>query len=156
MVHPNSSLGSYNLFTDCRPRLPSHPHLSCSPCTARRKTSSSTTPGPVLNHVCTSSRLLLLLLLWHRWSSGPITRPVSTATSPWSLWRPSSCRLVNVCQKVMRLLLRPWPLCGDWNPATRPSAAPPRRGSPPNHRVKCFCFSSISPEWRLCGEVMSG
>ena len=87
------------------PSKPSTPQLL-----ARRKTSSSTTPGP--------SRLLLLLLLWHRWSSGPITRPVSTATSPWSLWRPSSCRLVHVCQKVMHLLLRLWPLCGDWNPAT--------------------------------------
>ena len=34
---------------------------ACSPCTARLKTSSSTTPGPVISHVSTSSRLLLLL-----------------------------------------------------------------------------------------------
>ena len=156
MVHLNSSLGSYNLFTDCRPRLPSHPHLSCSPCTARRKTSSSTTPGPVINRVYTSSRLPLLLLC-HRWSSGPITLPVSTATSLWSLWRPSSCRRVNVCQKYV---------CGHGlfvgigtrlhHQALGQSAAPPRRGGPPTHRVKCFCFSSISPEWRLRGKVMSG
>ena len=159
MVHLNSSLGSGNLFTDCLPRLPSHPHLSCSPCTARWRTSSSTTPGPVINRDCTSSRLPLLPPC-HRWSSGLITRPVSTATSLWNLWRPSSCRRVNVCQKVMHLRLQPWPLCGDWSPlhhqALGQSAVPPRRGGPTPHWVKCFCLSSISPEWRLCGIVMSG
>ena len=57
----SNSLGLSNLFTDCLPRLPSKQHLSCSPCTARLKTSSSTTPGPVISHDSTSSRLLLLL-----------------------------------------------------------------------------------------------
>ena len=89
--------------------------------------SKSSSPQLLTMH-STSSRLPLLLL-WHRWSSGPITCPVSTATSPWSLWRPSSCRLVNVCQKVMHLLLRPWPLCGDWNPATRPNSRTKRCAS---------------------------
>ena len=153
MVHLNINLGSYNLFTDCRPRLPSHPHLSCSPRTARQKTSSSTTPGPVINHVYTSSRLPLLLP-WHRWSSGPMTCPVSMATSLWSLWRPSSCRRVNVCQKVMHLRLRPWSLWGlEPGYTTKLSD---KALCPPTHRVKCFCFSSISPEWRLRGKVMSG
>ena len=123
VVQFTNNLGSYNLnlFTDCLPRLPSRPYRSCSPCTARRKTSSSTTHGPVTNHAYTSSSLPLPLQ-WRHSLSGPITRPVSTATSPWSLWRPSSCRHVNACQKEMHLRLRPWPLCGDWNLDTRPSS----------------------------------
>ena len=31
----------------------------------------------------------------------------------WNPWRLSSCRRVNVCQKVMPLRLLEWPLCGD-------------------------------------------
>ena len=37
------------------PRLPSRRRHSCSPCTARQKTLSSTTHGPVINHACISS-----------------------------------------------------------------------------------------------------
>ena len=135
MFHLSSSLGSYNLFTDCLPRLPSKQHLSCSPRTTRRKTSSSTTPGPVISHDYTSSRLLLLLPC-HCWSSGLTTRPVSTPTSLWNPWRPSSCRRVNVCQKVMRLRLLQWPLCGDWSQAT-----------PPSSRTKRCASSSWRPDY---------
>ena len=57
----SNSVGLSNLFTACQPRLPSKQHPRCSPCTARLKTSSSTTPGPVSSRDSTSSRPPLLL-----------------------------------------------------------------------------------------------
>ena len=55
MVRFSNNHGSSSLFTDFLPRLPSRRRHSCSPCTARQKTSSSTTHGPVINHACISS-----------------------------------------------------------------------------------------------------
>ena len=132
-----SSLGSYNLYTDCRPRLPSQQHLSCSPCAARPKTSSSTTPGPVISRDCTSSRLLLPLPC-HRWSSGLITRPVSTATSLWNPWRPNSRRRVNACQKVMHLRLLQWPLCQATPPSSRTKRCASSSWRPDSSPIKLF------------------
>ena len=80
---------SFSLFTDFLHRLPSRRRHNCSPCTARRMTSSSTTHGLVISHACISSNRPQPLL-WRHWSNGPITHPVSTATSPWIPWRPSS------------------------------------------------------------------
>ena len=99
MFHLSNSLGLSNLFTDCLPRLPSKQRLSCSPCAARLKTSSSTTPGPVISH------------------------------DLWIPWQLSSCKRVNVCQKVMLLRLLQWPLCGDWSQATPPSSRTKRCAS---------------------------
>ena len=108
------SPGSFSLFTEFLHRRPSRRRHNCSPCTARRKKSSSTTHGAVISHACISSNRPLPLL-WRRWSSGPITRPVSTATGHWIPWRRNSFR---------RLHLRSgrWRLCGDWSPATSPSS----------------------------------
>ena len=49
------NLGSSSLFTGFLHRPPSRRRHNCSPCTARQKTSSSTTHGPVISHACISS-----------------------------------------------------------------------------------------------------
>ena len=115
------SPGSFSLFTEFLHRLPSRRRHNCSPCTARRMKSSSTTHGPVISHACISSNRPQPLL-WRHWSSGPITRPVSTATSHWIPWRRNSFRRVSACQKATHLRSGRWRLCGDWSPATSPSS----------------------------------
>ena len=75
---PRRSPGSFSLFTEFLCRRPSRRLLNCSPCTARRKKLSSTTHGPVTSHACFSSNRPQPQL-WRHWSSGPITRPGSTA-----------------------------------------------------------------------------
>ena len=56
---------SFSLFTDFLHRLPSRRRHNCSPCTARRMTSSSTTHGLVISHACISSNRPLPLLWRH-------------------------------------------------------------------------------------------
>ena len=56
---------SSSLFTNFLHRLPSRRRHNCSPCTARQKTSSSTTHGPVISHACISSNRPLPLLWRH-------------------------------------------------------------------------------------------
>ena len=73
--------GSFSLFTEFLHHLPSRRRHNCSPCTAHRMTSSSTTHGPAISHACISSNRPQPPL-WRHWSSGPpITRPVSTNKS---------------------------------------------------------------------------